>query len=134
MAAKKEIYRVIDANFNRLREGIRVLEEVERLVRARQPVFRRLKRLRHAVADCHAMLPAQKLLVSRNSRGDVGRRENPASEFKRRGLAHIVASNAKRCQEAARVLEEFTKLVDPAASATMKEIRFGLYDLEKDLR
>jgi thiamine-phosphate pyrophosphorylase len=132
MAPKKEIYRVIDANFNRLREGIRVLEEVERLVLSRKRIFLRLKRLRHAVADCHALLPAQKLLVSRNSRGDVGRKENPASEFKRRNLAHIVASNAKRCQEAARVLEEFTKLVSPRASAAMKEIRFGLYDLEKE--
>jgi thiamine-phosphate pyrophosphorylase len=41
-------------------------------------------------------------------------------------------ANLKRAQEAARVLEEMLKLEDTRLSARMKEVRFRLYDVERD--
>ena len=53
--------------------------------------------------------------------------------MQREGVDDIVTANIKRCQEAARVLEEFAKIMDPEASLMMKEIRFKLYSFEKNL-
>jgi thiamine-phosphate pyrophosphorylase len=42
-------------------------------------------------------------------------------------------ANAKRVQEALRVLEEFSKLIKPKAGKKIKEIRFKIYDLEQKI-
>ena len=130
--ADRACWRILDANFNRLREGLRVLEEIERLGRDNAALSGRLKRLRHEVSDCESLLPLKKRLEARDSRGDVGRPFHAGLEGGRKGLAGLAAANFKRCQEAARVLEEFIKLFSPAAAGRMKKIRFKLYDFEKD--
>lgn len=73
---------------------------------------------------------AQELLRARDSGGDVGR-VSTKSENRRTSLEGVAAANFKRCQEAARVLEEYAKLIHKPAAGHFKQIRFVLYTLEK---
>lgn len=125
--------RVIDANLNRSREGLRVCEEIARMVLRDPALTRRFQRIRYdLVAPARAFQPA-KLLAHRDSRGDVGRpklRGRPARHPSYRDLA---VANAQRVQEALRVLEEFTRLNSSFASRAFGTLRFRVYSLEQEL-
>jgi thiamine-phosphate pyrophosphorylase len=121
-----ELYRVIDANLNRLKEGIRVIEDIARYSHNNKELASQLKALRHQskIDDLH------NLLNSRDSVNDV-LRPTVQSELNRDSLKSIIIANYKRGQESARVLEEMYKIVDPSLSETFKTIRYSLYTLEK---
>jgi thiamine-phosphate pyrophosphorylase len=120
--------RLIDANLNRLREGIRVVEDIFRYIHNNKEVATRLKALRHkARIDLY-----NELLQSRDIKNDV-LRKSTASEQNREDLQSILIANFKRAQESARVLEEFTKLHDVKVSEVFKLIRYELYDIEINL-
>jgi len=128
------IYRVIDANANRLREGLRVVEEIARLVLDDGDLTRRLKEKRHAVGDVlkRLALPEGALLSARDSDGDVGT-EAVKGETVRSDCEDILRANLRRSEESCRVLEEFSKLLDEEISLSFKRIRFDLYTLEKEI-
>jgi thiamine-phosphate pyrophosphorylase len=124
----KQNLRLLDANLNRLREGIRVVEDIFRYVYNNKPISSKLKSLRH-----HARIDQyDQLLQSRDIVNDV-LKESTKSEQTRENLNSILIANFKRAQESARVLEEFTKLISLEDSANFKSIRYELYDLEKAL-
>jgi thiamine-phosphate pyrophosphorylase len=128
----KKLYRILDANFNRAREGMRVLEEVIRFGAGSVRLQRSLKSSRHALSDVlknYAVNP-RTLLKSRDVRRDVGKRSSRLEET-RIDLADIFIANIQRVKESLRALEEFSKLTDRPASRRIKEIRFRLYELEK---
>lgn len=132
---KEEIYRIFDANINRAREGLRVCEEVTRFILCDERLTRRLKSVRHRVTkiiQCLDIDP-KKLFAIRDAKKDVGARTYPKSEGKRKGYQDVVISNMKRTEESLRVLEEFTKTLNPSAGARFKRLRFRAYDLEKEL-
>lgn len=120
--------RLLDANLNRLREGIRVVEDIFRYMYNNKEIALRLKELRHK-SRCGDYI---ELLESRNIRGDV-LKKSTSSEQKREDLNSIMIANFKRAQESSRVLEEFTKLYSIEDSENFKYIRYELYDLEKAL-
>jgi hypothetical protein len=122
-----ELYRVIDANLNRLKEGIRVIEDIARYLRNDEALASELKSLRHQgrIDDL------QNLLASRDSVNDV-LRPTVASEMERSDLESVLVANYKRAQESSRVLEEMYKIVQPELSETFKNIRYRLYALEKE--
>jgi thiamine-phosphate pyrophosphorylase len=121
-----ELYRVIDANLNRLKEGIRVVEDLQRYLHNNKELSHKLKSLRHlAIFD-----DIDALLKHRDSINDV-LRPSTQSEMDRASLKSIVIANFKRAQESARVLEELFKLHDAKDSEKFKHIRYELYDLEK---
>lgn len=122
-----ELYRVIDANLNRLKEGIRVIEDIARYSHNDKALASRLKSLRHQ----SRIDDLQKLLGSRDSVNDV-LRPTVKSEMNRDSLESIMIANYKRAQESARVLEEMYKIVEPELSETFKNIRYALYTLEKE--
>ncbi|MFQ6091605.1 MAG: thiamine-phosphate pyrophosphorylase [bacterium] len=128
------IYRVIDANANRLREGLRVVEEIARMVLDNGGLTSRLRQRRHAVDDLvgHLSIPRERLLSARDSEGDVGS-EGVCGETPRTDCEAILRANLRRSQESCRVLEEFSKLFDPHIPASFKKIRFELYTLEKEI-
>ncbi|MBU4310346.1 hypothetical protein KKD34_02045, partial [bacterium] len=69
----------------------------------------------------------------RDAKKDVGARTYPKSEGRRKSYQDIVTSNMKRTEESLRVLEEFTKKINPSAGARFKRLRFQAYDLEREL-
>lgn len=117
--------RLIDANLNRLREGIRVVEDIFRYVDNNKEVATKLKNLRHLARTENYY----KLLETRDVKNDV-LRESIKSEQNRDNLNSILIANFKRAQESARVLEEFTKLTSIKDSENFKYIRYELYNLE----
>lgn len=121
------LYRVIDANLNRLKEGIRVIEDIARYVNNDKLLASRLKELRHQ----SRIDDLQNLLNSRDSLNDV-LRPTVTSEMNRNSLESIIIANYKRAQESSRVLEELYKIVDPALSENFKSLRYALYQLEKE--
>ncbi len=123
----KGLYRVIDANLNRLKEGIRVIEDMARYCDNNKELASQLKKLRHlAKID-----DLQTLLASRDAQNDV-LRPTIQSEMERSSLESIIIANYKRGQESSRVLEEIYKVVDPLLSEQFKTIRYTLYTLEKE--
>jgi len=120
--------RLIDANLNRLREGIRVVEDIFRYSFNNKEIASRLKELRHkSRIDIYT-----KLLDSRDIKNDV-LKKSTNSEQKRDNLESILIANFKRAQESSRVLEEVFKLKSIKESEIFKYIRYELYDLEKAL-
>ncbi|MCR8711369.1 thiamine-phosphate pyrophosphorylase [Aliarcobacter butzleri] len=117
--------RLIDANLNRLREGIRVVEDIFRYVHNNKEVATKLKNLRHLARTQNYY----ELLETRDVKNDV-LRESIKSEQNRDNLNSILIANFKRAQESARVLEEFTKLTSIKDSENFKYIRYELYNLE----
>jgi len=123
----KGLYRVIDANLNRLKEGIRVIEDMARYSDNNKDISSRLKTLRHlAKID-----DIQVLLNSRDAQNDV-LKVTRESEMERSSIDSIIIANYKRAQESSRVLEELYKVVEPELSERFKKIRYELYTLEKD--
>jgi len=123
----KGLLRVIDANLNRLKEGIRVIEDMARYCDNNKELSGKLKALRHlAKID-----DIQALLSSRDARNDV-LRPTIESELERSSLQSIIIANYKRAQESSRVLEEVYKVIRPELSERFKHIRYELYTLEKD--
>ncbi len=121
------LYRIIDANLNRLKEGVRVIEDIARYINNDKALASKLKELRHQ-SRIDAL---QNLLSSRDSINDV-LRPTRSSEMNRDSLESIIIANYKRAQESSRVLEEMYKIVEPELSETFKTIRYTLYALEKE--
>ncbi len=130
---EKRVLRIIDANFNRIGEGLRVLEEVSRLALDDRELSQRLKDLRHNVVRTDLPLK-RRLLEARDAGGDVGMELEAAGEPKQRDLSATVVANSRRVQESLRVMEEMAKLpeinLDPKI---FLQARFALYTLEKEL-
>ena len=123
-----ELFRVIDANLNRLKEGIRVIEDIMRYRDNNKNLSLRLKELRHK----SRIDEYTQLLTYRDSINDV-LRPSTKSEQNRSDITSIIIANFKRAQESSRVLEELFKLYNITYSENFKSIRYELYNLEKEI-
>jgi len=124
--------RLVDVNFNRAKEGLRVCEDIIRFMHDHKSLTDAFKRLRH---DCSKVLldfpvPYKNLVNARNARGDVGK-ESVILAKKKPSWNDILISNMKRSEEALRVLEEASKVIAPTQSHRFQNLRFKLYELEK---
>lgn len=132
--------RMIDANLNRSSEGLRVLEDVARLLLNDAKLSQQLRTLRHDLAR-ETKLLGTRLLSERDSEHDVGHScsKEGGLTLERtplQGWLDLVTANAKRVEESLRVIEELAKLpeIRPILnSVSFEEMRFALYTLERDL-
>jgi len=118
---------IIDANLNRAREGLRVVEDIERFY-FQSGKFADLRKLRHGLAAIFAD-DYENLVKSRDVRRDKGA---SIPEKGRRDIPSALRANISRAGEALRVLEEITKLEDVKKAGRIKRIRFRLYEIEKE--
>ena len=115
--------RILDANLNRLREAIRVIEDIARYS-LNSTICIRLKDIRHK-----ARINAD-LLHYRDIKNDISKQSNK-SEATRKNLRDISIANFKRAEESARVIEELLKLDSTLGDyLVFKNIRYELYDIE----
>ena len=121
-----KIERLIDANLNRLREALRTLEDVQRYIYNNGELSSSFKELRHQLTPLFSI----ERLKYRDIEGDVSK-ASTKSEMSRANLDDLIAANFSRATESARVLEEAFKLIDVEASATVKNSRYKLYELQK---
>lgn len=124
----RPLYRIIDANLNRLKEGIRVVEDICRFYFDDREIAKKLKELRHSAT----ISEYRPLLENRDILNDV-LKSSYEFENSKKEIRDIVIANFKRTQEASRVLEEIYKLIDIRNSEKFKKIRYSLYNLEKEI-
>ncbi len=131
---KDKIYRIIDANLNRSREGLRVCEEIARFALDDPSLTKEFKVLRHGITKCIKFYPAKvrDIVSCRDSERDVGKGRQPL-EHKRSGWREISLANMERVKESLRVLEEFSKLINSKIADRFKRLRFKAYNIEKRL-
>ena len=125
--------RILDANANRAREALRVLEDYARFVLNDAFLSEKLKELRHDFAQALRLLPMAMLLDARDTQHDVGAAISTDQEWQRPDLRAVVQANAKRLQEALRSLEEYGKVVETAFAQNIEKIRYRSYSLEAPL-
>lgn len=123
--------RLLDANANRAREAMRVMEDAARFLLDDPTLSRDLKRLRHDFAAAMKLLPG--IEFHRDTPGDVGTAITTRSERHRNSVRDVAVAAGKRLSEALRSLEEFGKLLSPQFAATIERMRYRAYDLEKRL-
>jgi thiamine-phosphate pyrophosphorylase len=123
---KSNLYRTIDANLNRFKEGIRVVEDILRY-EFNSPLAKKLKEIRHIKVPEY-----DKIISFRDSNNDI-LKPSTKSEQKRVSLEDIIIANLKRAQESARVLEEVYKIYNINLSEEFKNKRYQLYSLEKEI-
>jgi thiamine-phosphate pyrophosphorylase len=128
-----DAFRIIDANGNRCREALRVVEDVLRFSKENARLASKLKRERHTISGyCDRLLKQDmKGLKARDIGGDPGRDSMSAGEARRRNWGDILISNFRRAEESLRVLEEVSKLFSVRLSRQFKRSRFRVYALEK---
>jgi thiamine-phosphate pyrophosphorylase len=128
---QQKILRVLDANWNRAKEGLRVCEDIARFCWDDDLITKGYKNLRHQLSVILQHLPLAELLGARNIEEDVGK-PSISQELKREDVTDIYFANSQRCKESLRVLEEFLKLIQPEGAQQVKQLRYQLYALEKD--
>lgn len=128
-----KLYRIIDANLNRSREGLRVCEDIARFALNSRPLTEELKSVRHDISDIVKKFAKKlgSLSAARDSDGDVLRCSGFASEMKRSSLDDVFAANIERVKESLRVLEELFKMIDNKSSSKFCGLRFKVYAIEK---
>ena len=126
------LYRIIDANFNRAREAFRVMEEYCRFGLNHAGLGGKAKQLRHRLCDALSQLDSVKLICSRDVAGDVGRELKVEGQLSRKTLEDCFTAAAKRASEAIRALAESTQAIDAHVAGVMEQLRFEVYNLEKE--
>lgn len=127
----KAVERIIDANINRAKEGLRVCEEIIRFVLNSKTLTKEFKKIRHLInATVKKGYSVKHLAQSRNSGQDVGQRIY-INELSRSGVRDIFFANMQRVKESIRTLEEFSKLKNINLAVSFKNIRYKIYSLEK---
>jgi len=124
------IKRIADANFNRAREGLRVVEDVARFVLDNKQLTDFAKNMRSEISILQKK--HKDFLSFRETESDVGVKSESANEKKRDSIEDIVLANIKRAEESLRVLEEIFKLIDEESSLKFKALRYNSYILEKN--
>lgn len=128
-----DIWRIVDANLNRIGEGLRLLEDMARLILNDAELTQQLKNMRHELVRGERSLQ-QQLLQARDSEGDVGVNMEVPGEERRREIPVAIVANARRVQESLRVMEEIAKAPGlELDSEKFKQARFSLYTIEKEL-
>lgn len=124
------ILRIVDANFNRCKEGLRVIEDIYRFVLEDDTLRKKIRRIRHSLDEIVNERILKDAILSRDSKNDLGR-EVDVLEINRRDCEQIFYINFQRVKESLRVLEEFFKLIIPRRVEDIKKIRFEVYTAEK---
>ena len=120
------VARLIDANLDRAREGLRVVEDWCRFGLERDDLVISLKDWRQRLGKLHREHYKQ----ARSTATDPAAGLDHPAQLDRHSPRQVVEANCGRVQEALRVLEEYARSVDAPLAAEAAAIRYGLYDLE----
>jgi thiamine-phosphate pyrophosphorylase len=129
----REIYRILDANFNRAREALRVAEDCGRFAMNDPAITAMAKNLRSDLQEILSRMPAQEMLVSRDTPGDIGTELTSPTENVRADLGDVAIAACKRLTESLRTIEEYSKVVSPGQTLKIERMRYNAYTLEQRL-
>lgn len=123
------VYRILDANLDRSREGLRIIEEWCRFGLNHSAYTDQLKHLRQTLAQWHT----PDLRLARDTPNDPGTHLTHPQEAERTSLQDVLQANFCRLQESLRVLEEYGKLYRTEFALACKAMRYEVYTLESQL-
>ena len=126
-------YRIIDANFNRAREAVRVIEEFCRFSLNSASLSGRSKQLRHQLCTIIGGLDFGRLIASRDTVGDVGIGRVIDEQLGRSDLGDCLTAACRRLTEALRAIAEVTQALDSSVAEAVEKLRYSAYTLEKDI-
>ena len=126
---KKAVYRILDANLDRAREGLRIIEEWCRFGLNDRSLAEECKNIRQELAQWHTW----ELRQARDTTNDVGTNLSHPQEEVRESIEQLLQANLCRSQEALRVLEEYSKLYEPKMATVCKQLRYRVYTIESTL-
>ena len=130
---QKHLYRMLDANYNRAKEALRVAEDVLRFSNSSPASVRAWKKVRHRLSSLLLNFPQsyKKIVACRDVAADSGKASQVNDRKGRVRVSDLFFSNIQRAEEAVRVLEECSKAVFPKAAPQFQKMRFEIYALEK---
>ena len=123
------VYRILDANLDRAREGLRIIEEWCRFGLNSGQLANECKQMRQELAGLHS----SEIRAARDTPGDPGTELTHPKEEQRSGIEQLLQANLCRVEEALRVIEEYGKLYSSQMSADVKQMRYRVYTLESNL-
>lgn len=126
------VLRLLDANANRAREALRVLDDYARFVLDAGGMSADLKALRHELAAVLSPLLPEAIL-HRDTPGDLGTTNKTQAELHREDIADVVTAAGKRLGEAFRSIEEYLKTLSSADAVAIERLRYQFYDIEQRL-
>jgi len=126
-----DVHRILDANLNRAREALRVVEEYARFALDDADAAQRAKTCRHELRRIAEAIGTDALLTGREIVGDVGRTAKTTPELQRGSTEDVVRAAFARLGEASRVLGEYGKLVSAPAAEVAERVRYDGYELEQ---
>lgn len=125
--------RILDANLNRAREALRVVEEFARFALEDPALSAAAKELRHDLVAAVPPAIAGWLARGRDTAADVGRTIQTPTEYQRNSTAAVATASAARLAEALRSLEEYGKTIDEDFAQSIERLRYRAYDWEQRL-
>jgi thiamine-phosphate pyrophosphorylase len=128
--SRREAARIVDANLNRCREGLRCAEEYARFALGDRGAAAALRALRRDLAAGAGLFGRGELLAAREAAGDVLAADAAAA---RASEAEVARAGLARAAEALRALEEYGPLVAAGGAERFARMRFRLYGLEREI-
>ena len=129
------VKRVIDANANRVREALRVMEEAARFLLNNENLCVMIKGMRHDFAEAISQVGG--LEANRDTTGDVGTGIQTAREYQRESAGEVAIAAGKRLSEALRAIEEYSKVLGEEEGkklpGVIEQLRYRGYTIEKQL-
>lgn len=125
----RALYRILDANLDRAREGLRTLEEWVRFGLEQSDWAQTFKDMRQTLAHFHR----DEYRQARDTAHDPGTSLSHPAEEQRMDVRAVLRANFARVQEALRVLEEYGKVTAADLASSAKHLRYRLYELESYL-
>ena len=117
---------IIDANLDRAREGLRVLEDWARFGIMRDELVIKLKDFRHLLGKYHL----NEYKAARNFSTDSSQGLSHHEQKNRESINSIISANASRIQEALRVIEEYSRIDNKELSLVSSNMRYEMYSIE----
>jgi thiamine-phosphate pyrophosphorylase len=128
------VFRIVDANLNRCREALRVVEDGLRFGRQIEGTAEQVKSLRQEVGQlARAISTKFPLIMARDVAGDPGTAFEGPAEYVREGLMDVLQANLARAGEALRSIEEYSKCLDSEFARIAESVRYRLYVVEQDV-
>ncbi len=128
--SEHSVLRILDANFNRASEALRVVEDTVRFQFDDSALASTAKHLRHELESLRDNAGYARLASARDTAADVGTTISTAAEVKRTDTSHILRANFRRLAEALRVIEEHLKLAGSNGCTVAESMRYRSYSLE----
>jgi len=124
-------WRMLDANFNRCGEGLRVVEDWCRFVANETAFARFAKDIRHQLHEASIEWSLSARLTARDVPADVGKTIKTTTESQRPDDLSLLQANCYRVQQSLRVMEETAKRLQLTAAPLLEQLRYRSYELQQ---